>query len=329
MEKETIIPGNQTKEVWAFEHLSFPGLDKKSRVFPRVSQWIKIPYRNTKISNVFQNGQVVWHLTASPNNLQNQIFVEAENQVPPSSGESTKNFADNEQILSEMKFFRKANKDLEERVNKLEHEFSLFKQQHNNPNKNEKNMSIVMVEEILTKSNDEPIPPQEEDQKETNKVNTPKSRQRHVDNSQQWQLHKVVVYLSTLFCYCTLTSRQVVPKEVIVNIDDHILTRSDVCSMRSRSWVTNMDTIIHDFLKKRAGKYVAMKRKKWTRNKLKKFIPNSHIDVIHMKDFQLFELNKIRPEYVCRWILHPRNIHRERILMAAKLPLDLQYPNVI
>ncbi|KAL2320090.1 hypothetical protein Fmac_029059 [Flemingia macrophylla] len=137
----------------------------------------------------------------------------AENQVPPSSGESTKNFVNNEQILSEMKFFRKENKDLEERVNKLEHEFSLFKQQHNNPNKNEDNMSIVMVEEIPTKSNDELIPPQEEDRKETNKVNTPKSRQHHVDNSQQRQLHKVAVYLSTLFCCCTLTSRQVVPEE--------------------------------------------------------------------------------------------------------------------
>ncbi|KAL2321756.1 hypothetical protein Fmac_026135 [Flemingia macrophylla] len=185
-------------QVWAFEHLSFPGLDKKSRVFPRVNQWMKIPYGSTKISNVFQNGQ-----------------------VPPSSGESTKNFVDNEQILSEMKFFRKANKDLEERVNKLEHEFTLFKQQHNNLGKNEDNMSIVMVEEILTKSNDEPIPPQEEDQKGTTKVNTPKS------------------------------------------------------------------------------------------------------------DYTVFELNKIRPEYVCRWILHARNIHRECILMAAKLPLDLQYPNVI
>ncbi|KAL2326149.1 hypothetical protein Fmac_025207 [Flemingia macrophylla] len=87
-------------QVWAIEHLTFPGLDKKSRLFPRVSQWIKIPYGSTKISNVFQNGQVLRQLTASSDDLENHIFLEAENHVPPSTGASTKNFVDNEQILS-------------------------------------------------------------------------------------------------------------------------------------------------------------------------------------------------------------------------------------
>ncbi|TKY66184.1 hypothetical protein E2542_SST09051 [Spatholobus suberectus] len=127
--------------------------------------------------------------------------------------------------------------------------------------------------------------------------------------------------LDKLYAFCTSkTECDLDEYIVLVSVDDQILIRCDLQSMKVKAWVDNMDHVLRDLKQFRGGR-----QKKWMKTTISYFAPNKHVPIEDIKHCGLVEIGDFRRTYVCQWVLHPRNIYRNNVLKEAGLPLDLKY----
>ncbi|KAL2333753.1 hypothetical protein Fmac_014966 [Flemingia macrophylla] len=219
------VPGcADVLQVWEIEHLTLPGMASEPRLFPQLREWQNIRLSSSKIQKVFVSGKVVEQITVAPDDLNYPTYIEAMNNANAMYAAHKNKIIDVQNMVVEHNMLMADNKVLHAKIADLE-------------------MEVLLLKQLLDRPTDLPASAEFHPEDGTKKC-SPKRDRAEIQTSL-----KLEKQLTILFAYCTSATRNVVLEELVLsNVDNHILSRQDLQTMRQRNWVNNMTLLFGSYV---------------------------------------------------------------------------------